>query len=141
MNLYKRGEVAGGVKPGAAALVKTLKEEGVMIMKEELTNKGINIMVPFLVGGVVGAGLALLFAPKPGKEIRDDVKRFTTTTKDRVVLALDKGIDKGKELYEEGRTAVASAIDAGKNVIDAGKSAIDVGKNAYIQEKEKWQHA
>src|SRR5512143_1342756 len=112
-----------------------------MIMKEELTNKGINIMVPFLVGGVVGAGLALLFAPKPGKEVRDDMKRFATTTRDRVVLAIDKGIDRGKELYEEGRTTVASAIDAGKNVIDAGKGAIDAGKNAYIQEKEKWQHA
>jgi gas vesicle protein len=92
-------------------------------MKEEMANKGIDIMVPFLVGGVVGAGIALLFAPKPGKEIRNDVKRFATSTKDRVTLA----IDKGKELYEEGRTAVESAIDA--------------GKNAYIQEKEKWLHA
>ena len=92
-------------------------------MKEELTKKGINSTVPFLVGGVVGAGLALLYAPKPGKEIRNDINRFATTTKDRVALA----IDKGKELYEEGRTAVANAIDS--------------GKNAYIQEKEKWQHA
>ncbi len=98
-------------------------------MKEEMTEKGIktnktiNMMVPFLVGGVVGAGVALLLAPKPGKEIRKDIKRFATTTKDSVNLA----IDKGKELYEEGKTAVSKAIDA--------------GKSAYIQEKEKWQHA
>jgi gas vesicle protein len=91
-------------------------------MKEELTNKSLTLMVPFLVGGVVGAGVALLLAPKSGKEIRNDIKRFSTTTKDRVILA----IDKGKELYEGGRTAVMSAIDA--------------GKTAYVQEKEKWQH-
>jgi hypothetical protein len=36
-------------------------------------------------------------------------------------------LDKGKELYGEGKTAVANAIEA--------------GKTAYIQEKEKWQHA
>jgi gas vesicle protein len=94
-----------------------------MIMKEELTNKGINVMVPFLMGGIIGAGVALLLAQKPGKEIRNDIKRFATTTKDRAVLA----IDKGKELYEEGRKVVDSAIDA--------------GKTAYVQEKEKWQHA
>jgi gas vesicle protein len=100
-----------------------------MIMKEEMTDKGIkldkgiNMMVPFLVGGVVGAGVALLLAPKPGKEVRNDIKRFATTTKDRAILA----IDKGKELYEEGRKAVESAIDA--------------GKTAYVHEKEKWQHA
>jgi gas vesicle protein len=92
-------------------------------MKEELKKKGIDMLVPFLVGGAVGAGAALLLAPKPGKEIRNDLKRFTTTTKDRVTLA----VDRGKELYEEGRTAVASAIEA--------------GKTAFVEEKEKWQHA
>lgn len=92
-------------------------------MKEELKNKGINMVVPFLVGGAVGAGVALLLAPKPGKEIRNDLKRFATTTTDRVTLA----VDRGKELYEEGRAAVAGAIDA--------------GKTAFVEEREKWQHA
>lgn len=92
-------------------------------MKEELKKKGIDMLVPFLVGGVVGAGVALLLAPKPGKEVRNDLKRFATTTKDRVTLA----VDRGKGLYEEGRAAVASAIDA--------------GKTAFVEGKEKWQHA
>jgi len=120
---FKRGGNEAGITQGSQLSQRRRRKEGVMVMKEELTNKGINIVVPFLVGGVVGAGVALLFAPKTGKEIRNDMKRFATTTKDRVTLA----IDKGKELYEEGRTVVESAIDA--------------GKNAYIQEKEKWQHA
>ena len=92
-------------------------------MKEELKKKGIDMLVLFLVGGAVGAGVALLLAPKPGKEIRNDLKRFATTTKDRVTLA----VDRGKVLYEEGRAAVASAVDA--------------GKTAFVEEKEKWQHA
>ena len=92
-------------------------------MKEELKKRGIDMLVPFLVGGAVGAGVALLLAPKPGKEIRNDLKRFATTTKDRVTLA----VDRGKVLYEEGRAAVASAVDA--------------GKTAFVEVKEKWQHA
>lgn len=69
----------------------TLKRKGVIIMKEELKDKGINIVVPFLVGGAVGAGIALLFAPKRGKEVRKDIKEFAATTKDRVIKAVDKG--------------------------------------------------
>ncbi len=94
-----------------------------MIMKEELTNRGNTILMPFLVGGVVGAGLALLFAPKPGRETREDIKRFANTAKDKVSVA----IDKSKELYDESKVAIADAIEA--------------GKTAYVQEKEKWQHA
>jgi gas vesicle protein len=92
-------------------------------MKKEAITKSVNMIIPFFVGGVTGAGLALLFAPKPGKEVRKDVKRFATSAKDRVALA----IDKGKEVYEDGRTAVVNAIDA--------------GKDAFVQEKEKWLHA
>ena len=112
-----------------------------MIMKEELIDKGINMMVPFFVGSVVGAGVALLLAPKPGKEVRNDIKWFATTTKDRVNLT----VDKGKELYDEGRTVVASVIDKGKEFYEEGRtvvtSAIDAGKTAYVHEKEKMQHA
>jgi len=92
-------------------------------MKEELTRKESTRLIPFLMGGLVGAGLALLLAPKAGKEVRADIKRFTSSAKDRVTLA----IDRGKELIEEGKTAVSDAIEA--------------GKTAYVQEKEKWQRA
>lgn len=92
-------------------------------MKEELKYQGVNFMVPFLIGGVVGAGAALLLAPKSGKEMRDDLKRFATTAKERVVLA----VDKGNELLGEAKTAV-------ENVIEAGKTAI-------VQENDQWLHA
>jgi gas vesicle protein len=94
-----------------------------MIMKEELAKKENTMLVPFLVGGIVGAGIALLLAPKAGREVRADIKRFASNTKERV----SSTIDEGKLLYEEGITAVASAIDA--------------GKTAYIEGKEKFRHA
>lgn len=110
-------------------------------MKEELTNRGNPILMPFLIGGVVGAGLTLLLAPKPGKEIRKDIKRFANSTKERVSVA----IDKGKELYNDSKERVSLTIDKGKELYDEGRAAvttaIEAGKTAYVQEKEKWQHA
>ena len=82
-----------------------------MIMKkEELNIKGSDLLVPFLVGGVVGAGIALLVAPKSGKEIRKDIKDFGVQTKDTIANT----IDESKKMYERGKSAVVNAIDAGK---------------------------
>jgi gas vesicle protein len=91
-------------------------------MKEELVNKETmerSILVPFLVGGVVGAGIALLLAPKSGKELRKDIKDLAATTRDKVATT----IEDGKNLYDEGRIAV--------------KGAIEAGKQAFLEEKER----
>lgn len=37
-------------------------------------NNGVEILVSFLVGGIVGAGLALLFAPQAGKKTRAQIR-------------------------------------------------------------------
>ncbi len=109
---------------GRNSRINTEQKEGVVAMKEELTdNKRNSILLPFLVGGIVGAGVALLLAPKPGKEVREDIKRFAANTKDNVTSV----IDKGKTLFDESKTVVSNAIEA--------------GKAAYEQEKEKMRHA
>ncbi len=41
-----------------------------VIMFHEENNQGVNILVSFLIGGIIGAGLALLFAPQSGKKTR-----------------------------------------------------------------------
>jgi gas vesicle protein len=92
-------------------------------MTDELTRNKSSMLISFLVGGVVGAGVTLLLAPKAGKEVRDDIKRFASDTQDRVTHA----IDEGKELYNEGKSVISNAIEA--------------GKTAYVNEKEKWQRA
>ncbi len=80
-------------------------------MKEELgVNKVQSFLVPFLAGGLVGAGVALLLAPKPGRELRRDIKDIAAKTGDTIGAT----VDKGKELYVESTSAVKNAIDAGK---------------------------
>jgi gas vesicle protein len=93
-------------------------------MKEELNVKNEqSILVPFLVGGVVGAGIALLLAPKSGKELRKDIRNMATDTRDKIV----ETVEKGKGLYIEGTAAV--------------KNAIEAGKDAYVAEIEKHRKA
>ena len=92
-------------------------------MKEELVKTERSIWVPFLVGGLVGVGAALLLAPKSGKALRKDIKDVAGSTRETIT----ENVEKGKELYEEGLTAV--------------KGAIEAGKMAFIREREKHRHA
>ena len=93
-------------------------------MKEELKEMNArSVLVPFLVGGFVGAGIALLLAPKSGRELRKDIKDIASDTRDKVAMT----VEKGKELYIEGTEAV--------------KHAIEAGKTAYVSEIEKHRKA
>jgi gas vesicle protein len=92
-----------------------------MVMKEEYTNRKRSILMPVLVGSAAGAGIALLLAPKSGKEIRKDLKRLAANTRDQVAEV----IDDGRDLYEEGREVVAGAIKAGKETYDEGTEMIE----------------
>ncbi|HUK99826.1 MAG TPA: YtxH domain-containing protein [Nitrospirota bacterium] len=86
---------------------------------KELITKQRSIVVPLLVGGVVGAALGLLLAPKAGREVRKQIKDLAVDGKEKIVSA----VGRSREFYTDAITAVNSAIDA--------------GKQAYIQEREK----
>ena len=91
-----------------------------MVMKEETTNRKRSILKPVLMGSAVGAGIALLIAPKSGKGIRKDLKRFAADTRDQIADV----IDEGRDLYEEGTDFVAGAIKTGKKTYDEGTKGI-----------------
>jgi gas vesicle protein len=88
---------------------------------EELTGKKErSILVPVLAGGIIGAGIALLLAPKTGKEVRRDLKDFAGKTMDQASVA----VDKGKVLYDEGVNAIMDTVEKGKNVFIEGKEKL-----------------
>ncbi len=51
-----------------------------MFHKED--NNGATVLISFLVGGIVGAGLALLFAPYSGKKMRGRIADAAEEVKD-----------------------------------------------------------
>ena len=83
-------------------------------MKEELTNRKGSILTTVLVGGAVGAGLALVLAPKSGSETRKDLKR--------VANRFSQAVDIGKDLYGESREFVGKAVEAEQEGLRGGKA-------------------
>jgi gas vesicle protein len=99
-------------------------------MSEE---KGIcagTVLVSFVAGAAIGAGLALLYAPKSGSEMRGTIADFA-----------EDAVDKIKEYTKEAQEKIKTAIDDGKETIIEKKtilaSAIEAGREAMSKEKER----
>ncbi len=105
-----------------------------------------------LVGGGIGAILALLFAPKSGEELRGDIADATRKGLEKSKEAAAQLQDKAGEYYEVSRekaneyyqTAQEKAAELGEKAKAAAArtttpftAAIDAGKDAYIEEKRK----
>jgi len=53
-------------------------------------NKGGEIVGAFVVGGLIGAALGILFAPKAGKETRAEIGEWIDETKEKAKEKLEK---------------------------------------------------
>jgi gas vesicle protein len=100
-------------------------------------NKGISastVFLSFLAGAAVGGGLALLVAPKTGKELREKIAELT-----------DDAVSKIKDYASEAQSKITATIEDGKELIKEKKtiisSAIEAGKEAMEREKEKHKEA
>ena len=111
-----------------------------------------NKLTYLLIGGGIGAVLALLFAPKSGQELRGDIADATRKGIDRSREAAQQLGDRAGEYYEATRTragelysqaaervsdTVQSARDAAARQGGTLTAAIDAGKKAYQEEKRK----
>jgi gas vesicle protein len=63
----------------------------------------------FLLGVLVGAGAALLLAPRSGRETQRDIRGFVTGRVDAVRGAVDTGVEQARTAVHEGRSAAAQA--------------------------------
>ncbi len=116
-----------------------------------------------LLGAGIGATLALLFAPKPGRELRNDIADYTK----RGIDAANEGArvigDRATDIYDTGRGKLSEAVGTARERIGQGAesvrekigqsaesvseiaarqkeqiaAAIEAGKQAYREEKRK----
>jgi gas vesicle protein len=107
-DLYGEGRVF--VNKAIEAGKKAIVEEKPL---EPIVNGKNSLLVPAVIAGgigIIGAGIALLLAPKNGKDIRHDLKHFASTSRDTVASA----IDKGKDVLVAGKDAIYGAAKAGR---------------------------
>ena len=90
-------------------------------MDKDKSCSAICCVVSFLIGAMVGGGIALLTAPKSGRRTRQQLKRMAGDVQEKVEGYYDEMKDKAAEAtekledyYQEAKRTVESTVDAAK---------------------------
>ena len=99
-------------------------------MRDEEGFSSGSVLLSFLLGGMVGAGLALLLAPQSGPEARRKIMEIADDVK-----------EKAGDYVNQAREKVTATVEKGKSFVDEKKSliaaAFEAGKEAYEKEVKK----
>jgi gas vesicle protein len=85
-------------------------------MSKEETSGG-SFIAGFAIGAMMGAAVALLYAPGPGEETRRRLTETARETRERARAAARRG----SELLRKGREDLADAVDQGVDAFDKAR--------------------
>jgi gas vesicle protein len=106
----------------------------------EETSHAKSILTGLVIGGLVGAGTVLLFAPQAGEKTRSELQhgalelrdRTSETVKDTITQAKSKANQikadvqiKAGEIQHQGKDLIAKQLDRVEKAAVAGKKAIE----------------
>lgn len=99
-------------------------------MDENKTAKG--LILGFVTGGIVGAAIALLYAPKPGRELRNDIRlkkdellddtsEYLQIAKTKATDLINEGRRKSEELISDAKKKAGTLIDDANSILNDAK--------------------
>jgi gas vesicle protein len=100
----------------------------------ENNGSGTNTVMAFLLGGAIGAALALLYAPSSGEETRRRMREGVDRAKGRVREGYESALEEAEERIESAKGYV-------RDKKDEAKAAYEAGKEAFYKEKARHQGA
>ncbi len=123
-------------------------------MDDNKTTKG--LLLGFITGSVVGAAIALLYAPKSGREFRNDIRlkkdelmedttEYLQVAKSKATNLINEGKRKSEELISDAKKKASSLIDDANHVLNDAKikatGTIDSTKDIISSESGKIKDA
>jgi gas vesicle protein len=89
----------------------------------------------FITGALVGAGIALLFAPQAGSQIRAILRDYAVRGKDELDEVVDRGADawdSGTDFVETGKESLREAGRQAQGLAEAGRKAVNETKDELL---------
>ncbi len=117
---------------------------------------GKGLIIGFLTGAAVGSIIALLFAPKSGKELRSDIKQKSQdfmdeagevleTAKQKATVIINEGKKKSEEMVAEVKEKVEKLTDEAEKILANAKEKagefVDDGKSKLAKETDRIKNA
>ena len=95
----------------------------------------------FLAGLGIGAVIGVLYAPKAGKETREDLLNGAREARDKAAELVEQGKQKAAELVEEGKQKAQESFDKGREYYEKGRTQwtqyVEKGKSIATEQQAK----
>ncbi len=79
-----------------------------------------------ILGGLIGAGTALLFAPSSGRRTRRRLRRTAEEIGDRAGESLEHAVDDAREAADEARRTAERKGDRVREKLEEGRSRLEL---------------
>ena len=99
-------------------------------MAQQDNSSSSGVLLSFLVGSLAGAALAILFAPRSGRETREKLS-------ERIKDGLDHGRDLGSEVAARSQNLQEQAVDFLEERKERLGAVIDAGQQAYREARDR----
>jgi len=114
------------------------------------------LLIGFFTGGALGAALALLFAPKSGKELRrdikeksdeylDDAEKYISQAKEKAVDMINEGKKRSERLIRDARDKsdqlMKDAEKVYKDAKDKVTDSVKTGKESFDHKRDQIKDA
>jgi gas vesicle protein len=107
----------------------------------ENNNNAVVGALMLVAGGVIGAGLALLFAPQSGERTRKDIVRYSKKVRRKAEGIVDDFADSVSEMVETVAEKAEDILDKGKDMAYEAKKdllkAIEDGQEKLEKQRVK----
>ena len=96
-----------------------------------------SVILAFLLGGLAGAAVALLYAPRSGQETRDLLSERMRETADRGRELKEQAVGRGRALVNDATNYVERQKQELESRKERFSAAVEAGRQAYREEKQK----
>jgi len=88
-----------------------MPEQPIAMTEEDGQGEGVSTIAWFLTGAAIGVTVAVLFAPKSGRDTRRYLSDKTQRGKEAVAQTSTDLVDAGRDVFERGRKLVEDAAE------------------------------
>lgn len=106
-------------------------------MSDERNANPSGVILSFLLGGLTGAALAILFAPRSGRETREMLGERLRDGTERGREFRERVVTRGREILDDASGFVQEQREGIERQRERLASAVEAGRQAYREEKAK----
>lgn len=106
-------------------------------MSDDRGSGASGIILSFILGGLTGAALAILFAPRSGRETRDLLEEKIREGTERGRDIKEKVVGRGREILDDASDYVQKQRETLDKRKERLAAAVEAGRQVYREEKDK----